>query len=100
MLASTILPSGAMSNTGFGSALRMASPSDGGAWRCSAAEVMQQRSMQSRQMHHAENDARHWGPRRSKSFAARILEAPPAHSWLSPPRPAPSRDVFGHGEAR
>ena len=38
MLASTILPSGATSSTGLGSALRMASLSDGIGRRCSAAE--------------------------------------------------------------
>src|SRR6202043_1792939 len=51
ILASTILPSGATSSTGLGKAFRIASLSDGTGRRCSAAEVMQQRSMQNRRTH-------------------------------------------------
>src|SRR5215475_6623346 len=57
ILASTILPSGPISITGLGSALRMASPSDGVDLRYSAAGLMQQDSTQNRRTRLRARDA-------------------------------------------
>src|SRR5512133_3632182 len=96
MLASTMRPSGATSSTGLGSALRMASLSEGTGRRCSAAGVMQQHSMQNRRMRFEAIDARLQAHRKSGSFDASSSGSPPEHGYTGKPSPAPSRDVFAH----
>ena len=84
---------GRTSSTGLGSALRMASPSEGTARRCSAADVMRQHSMRNRRTRPAAIGAPGADPPTSGSSAASPSASPPARGCTGLRPPAPSRDV-------